>query len=210
VLKTDYKRLSDALERGIHALHSSVRAAGGPPSPPPAADTSAPPAPPAPTAPRTFAAAAAAAPSSEPKRPRLDAVPPAAPPPTAPAAAAAAAASGSSADSSPATSAPTSAFAVIDEVSANSPAESAGLQVGDMLLALAGVHASLSAASSAGGNGAAAAAAAMGALGPAVSSAEGRPVGVTVLRRGERVTLQLTPRRWEGRGLLGCHLRPLS
>jgi 26S proteasome non-ATPase regulatory subunit 9 len=202
VLKTDYKRLSDALEHGIHALHSAARAAGPSPVAAPLPGTT------SVAAPRTFAAAAAAAPSSEPKRPRLDAAvtPPAAP-------AASTGASESSADSSPAvtaaaSSAASSAFAVIDEVSANSPAESAGLQVGDMLLALAGVHASLSAPS--GASGTSAAAAALGALGPAVSSAEGRPVGVTVLRRGERVTLQLTPRRWEGRGLLGCHLRPLS
>jgi len=38
---------------------------------------------------------------------------------------------------------------------------------------------------------------------------EGQLVPVTFLRQGRRVELQLVPRRWEGRGLLGCHLRTL-
>lgn len=38
---------------------------------------------------------------------------------------------------------------------------------------------------------------------------EGQAVQVVFLRAGQAVQLQLVPRRWEGRGLLGCHLRPL-
>ena len=38
---------------------------------------------------------------------------------------------------------------------------------------------------------------------------EGRPVEATVLRHGQPLSLSLTPQRWSGRGLLGCHLRPL-
>jgi 26S proteasome non-ATPase regulatory subunit 9 len=38
---------------------------------------------------------------------------------------------------------------------------------------------------------------------------EGRPVSTAWLRAGQQLELQLTPQRWDGRGLLGCHLRPL-
>ena len=48
VLKTDYTRVSDALERSLHALHAAARASGG------AAPSASPP------------------PTTEPKRPRLD------------------------------------------------------------------------------------------------------------------------------------------
>jgi hypothetical protein len=39
---------------------------------------------------------------------------------------------------------------------------------------------------------------------------EGTSVEVIFLRHGAPVTIALTPRRWAGRGLLGCHLRPLG
>ena len=159
VLKTDYARVSDALERSLHALHAAARASGGAPT--------------------------AAGAVSEPKRPRLDAADAAVPMETGEAAQAAAT--------------PLAAFAVIDEVSADSPAAAAGIAVGDRLIALGDVRC-----------GSGGAAAALAALGPQVAAAEGRALAVEVLRRGERVTLSLTPRRWDGRGLLGCHLRPLS
>lgn len=38
---------------------------------------------------------------------------------------------------------------------------------------------------------------------------EDQPVQTVFLRAGQQVQLELVPRRWEGRGLLGCHLRPL-
>jgi 26S proteasome non-ATPase regulatory subunit 9 len=37
---------------------------------------------------------------------------------------------------------------------------------------------------------------------------EGSAVLVRVLRRGDCADVQVTPRRWGGRGLLGCHMRP--
>ena len=43
----------------------------------------------------------------------------------------------------------------------------------------------------------------------AIGENENRVVDVVVLRQGQHLTLSLTPRKWEGRGLLGCHLRPL-
>jgi 26S proteasome non-ATPase regulatory subunit 9 len=73
------------------------------------------------------------------------------------------------------------------------------LAIGDALLCLGDVRC-----------GSGGAAAALAALGPQVAASEGRALAVQVLRRGERVALTLTPRRWAGRGLLGCHLRPLS
>ena len=41
-----------------------------------------------------------------------------------------------------------------------------------------------------------------------LSEREGAAVRVWVLRRGGRVEVAVTPRRWDGRGLLGCHMRP--
>lgn len=38
---------------------------------------------------------------------------------------------------------------------------------------------------------------------------ENQAVQTIFLRAGQQVQLELVPRRWEGRGLLGCHLRPL-
>jgi 26S proteasome non-ATPase regulatory subunit 9 len=38
---------------------------------------------------------------------------------------------------------------------------------------------------------------------------EDKEVAVVFLRAGQAVQMQLTPRKWAGRGLLGCHLRPL-
>jgi len=134
------------------------------------------------------AGGAAASPSaSEPKRPRLDAD------------SSGPAAMDTSEGSEPPLAPPLVAFALIDEVSADSPASEAGLCVGDALLSLGDVRCASGGAS-----------AALAALGPQVAAAEGRALAVAVLRRGERVALTLTPRRWAGRGLLGCHLRPLS
>ena len=38
---------------------------------------------------------------------------------------------------------------------------------------------------------------------------QGQPVPVLILRHGQLSTVQVTPQPWSGRGLLGCHLRPL-
>jgi len=83
----------------------------------------------------------------------------------------------------------------VDEVSPASPAAAAGVLVGDSLLQLGRVTCTGDTQ------------AALAALGPAVAAAEGSSVELSVLRRGEEVRLGLTPQRWAGRGLLGCHLR---
>ncbi|KAI8933547.1 hypothetical protein NX059_009283 [Plenodomus lindquistii] len=93
-------------------------------------------------------------------------------------------------------------FAKVNSVVADSPAEAAGLKVGDTITKFGWVdwtnHERLSR------------------VAEAVSQNEGMPLTVKVLRPNasggpaETVQMQLTPRRnWGGRGLLGCHLLPL-
>ena len=42
-----------------------------------------------------------------------------------------------------------------------------------------------------------------------LAASEGQAVPTALLRNGMPVLLILTPQRWAGRGLLGCHLQPL-
>ena len=89
-------------------------------------------------------------------------------------------------------------FAVIDELSADSPAEVAGLQLWDQLCSFAGVTVHTP------GDGGT-----LQAVAAALAANEGRAVRAAVLRQGAPLQLLLTPQQWGGRGLLGCHLRPL-
>jgi len=93
-------------------------------------------------------------------------------------------------------------FAKVNSVVPNSPAEAAGLQVGDTITKFGWVdwtnHHRLSR------------------VAEVVSQNEGIPLAVKVLRpnasggAAETMQMQLTPRcNWGGRGLLGCHLLPL-
>ncbi|KAF2206103.1 26S proteasome non-ATPase regulatory subunit 9 [Delitschia confertaspora ATCC 74209] len=93
-------------------------------------------------------------------------------------------------------------FAKVNSVVPGSPAETAGLKVGDNITKFGWVdwtnHDKLSR------------------VAEAVSQNEGLPITVKALRPSvsggpsEPVQMQLTPRRnWGGRGLLGCHLLPL-
>lgn len=74
----------------------------------------------------------------------------------------------------------------------------AGARQGDQLCVAGGVSLS-----PAGGD-------ALQRMAAALRAREGAAVPLVLLRRGERVELQLTPRRWEGEGLLGARLRPLG
>lgn len=87
------------------------------------------------------------------------------------------------------------AFAVLDAVAENSPAFAGGLSDGDLVVRFGAVSAEAGA----------------DAISRVASSEvrSGVPVAVVVLRRGVTVALQVTPRPWAGRGLLGCHMRPL-
>ncbi|EDU47641.1 DegQ, Trypsin-like serine protease, typically periplasmic, containing PDZ domain protein [Pyrenophora tritici-repentis] len=93
-------------------------------------------------------------------------------------------------------------FAKVNSVVAGSPAETAGLKMGDTITKFGWVdwtnHERLSR------------------VAEAVSQNEGIPITVKALRPNasggpaESVQMQLTPRRnWGGRGLLGCHLLPM-
>jgi 26S proteasome non-ATPase regulatory subunit 9 len=102
------------------------------------------------------------------------------------------------------------AFALIDEVAAGGPAALAGLCVGDALLAFGPVTASTSEPLSAVAREVGAAEAAAGEVCVTVR----RKRATTATAAGgigdEVVVLALHPRRWDGRGLLGCHLAPVS
>ncbi|GIL65812.1 hypothetical protein Vafri_19438 [Volvox africanus] len=95
-------------------------------------------------------------------------------------------------------------FALVDEVSGGSPAEAAGLQVGDLLCSFGDV----SVAASSGGLGQASSGF-LQQVAAVLGASEGRPIAAQVLRQGTPLKISLTPARWSGRGLLGCHLRPL-
>ena len=71
-----------------------------------------------------------------------------------------------------------------------SPADAAGLKVGDQIVSFGGETSTLMN------------------LSGIVSQNENRSVPVTVVRSAARVELSLTPRLWSGRGLLGCYLVP--
>jgi 26S proteasome non-ATPase regulatory subunit 9 len=87
-------------------------------------------------------------------------------------------------------------FARVNTVVANSPADTAGMKAGDRVTRFGYVdwtnHERL------------------GKVAQAVQNNENQTILVKVLREGQMVRLELTPRRdWGGRGLLGCHLVPV-
>ncbi|KAI9189108.1 putative 26S proteasome regulatory subunit [Blastocladiella emersonii ATCC 22665] len=95
-----------------------------------------------------------------------------------------------------ASSRPTRPFARVNAVSPDSPASAAGLKRGDHILGFGSLdatnHDSLKA------------------LLPLVAAHENRALAIIVQRESETLTLSLTPRKWGGRGLLGCHIVPSS
>ncbi|XP_016009309.1 26S proteasome non-ATPase regulatory subunit 9 isoform X2 [Rousettus aegyptiacus] len=91
---------------------------------------------------------------------------------------------------------PPQAFARVNSISPGSPASIAGLQVDDEIVEFGSVNThnfqSLQN------------------IGSVVQHSEGKPLNVTVNRRGEKHQLRLVPTRWAGRGLLGCNIVPLQ
>ena len=98
-------------------------------------------------------------------------------------------------------------FAEIDEIQTESPAARAGLRLRDQMIRFGHITGQTPAP--------------MQAIASLLASSEGKKIETVVLRRegGEDggvgaaagaslVTLRLTPQKWEGRGLLGCHLQP--
>ncbi|XP_062943016.1 26S proteasome non-ATPase regulatory subunit 9 isoform X1 [Cynocephalus volans] len=91
---------------------------------------------------------------------------------------------------------PLQAFAKVNSISPGSPASIAGLQVDDEIVEFGSVNThnfqSLQN------------------IGGVVQHSEGKPLNVTVIRRGEKYQLRLVPTRWAGKGLLGCNIIPLQ
>ncbi|GAA5842626.1 hypothetical protein JCM11251_007745 [Rhodosporidiobolus azoricus] len=88
------------------------------------------------------------------------------------------------------------AWARVDAVAPGSPADSAGLKRDDLLLSLSSVTASNH------DN--------LRAVAALVARSEGVELEVLVKREEEKIELKLTPSKWSGRGLLGCHIVPYS
>lgn len=96
------------------------------------------------------------------------------------------------------------AFALLDELTPGSPAAEAGLHVGDRVVSFGAVSLRAFATPQL----------AMAALPGLLREHCGQRVDVVVVRGEGRerrvVTLALTPRQWNGPGLLGCHVVPVD
>lgn len=90
----------------------------------------------------------------------------------------------------------TNPFAIIDEILSGSPAQRSGLKNGDKLLAFGPVTSRT--------------VDALSAIPNIVRTNVGKGISLVVNREGEIVTMDLIPQVWSGRGLLGCHLTPVS
>lgn len=89
---------------------------------------------------------------------------------------------------------PLDAFYLCDNVAENSPANSAGLRIGDKILQFGSVLKRNTLKENLGK-----------ATQECVGHSENEPIKVVVYRNGEgMLNLTLTPRKWSGRGLLGC------
>ncbi|DAA20612.1 26S proteasome non-ATPase regulatory subunit 9 [Bos indicus] len=91
---------------------------------------------------------------------------------------------------------PAQAFAKVNSISPGSPASIAGLQVDDEILEFGSVNTQNFQS--------------LQNIGSVVQHSEGKPLNVTVMRRGEKHQLRLVPTRWAGKGLLGCNIIPLQ
>ncbi|KAJ9480305.1 putative 26S proteasome regulatory subunit p27 [Pseudozyma hubeiensis] len=86
------------------------------------------------------------------------------------------------------------AFAKVNSVAENSPAQTAGLSPGDEIVKFGSITAEKG----------------LTALAAPGVVVDGTSIQIQVRRSGDAISLTLTPRAgWGGRGLLGCHLLPL-
>ncbi|XP_048323584.1 uncharacterized protein LOC107426821 [Ziziphus jujuba] len=85
-------------------------------------------------------------------------------------------------------------FAMVDEIADASPAAEDGLQLGDQIVKFGNVEA--------GDN-------LLQRLALEAQTNQGSEIPVAVMRQGAFVNIKVTPRTWQGRGLLGCHFRIL-
>lgn len=89
------------------------------------------------------------------------------------------------------------AIAIIDEILDGSPASTAGMMDGDELLKFGAVVT---------GN----TPDALNAIPSVVRDNVNQRINITVRRKGALVAVMLVPKTWSGRGLLGCHLTPIT
>lgn len=87
-------------------------------------------------------------------------------------------------------------LATIDEVLPDSPAHTAGLMDGDILLAFGSVTAE--------------AENPFAAIPSIVRNYVDRELSIRIARHSDLLDLIIVPRIWGGRGLLGCHLSPIK
>ncbi|XP_056166401.1 uncharacterized protein LOC115679552 isoform X1 [Syzygium oleosum] len=85
-------------------------------------------------------------------------------------------------------------FAVVDEIADGSPAAEDGLQLGDQIVKFGNVES--------GDN-------LLQRLSSEAQASQGHALTLVAMRQGELINLTVTPRTWQGRGLLGCHFRIL-
>eukprot|EP01024_Parvocaulis_polyphysoides_P067965 TRINITY_DN8214_c1_g1_i2.p1 TRINITY_DN8214_c1_g1~~TRINITY_DN8214_c1_g1_i2.p1 ORF type:complete len:203 (-),score=30.62 TRINITY_DN8214_c1_g1_i2:47-655(-) len=85
-------------------------------------------------------------------------------------------------------------FAKVDEVAENSPASQAGVRVGDELCVFGSVTYSSSNH--------------MALVAKELQDNEDKVVTAIFLRNGKVIQVGVTPRKWSGRGLFGCHIVP--
>ncbi|MCD7451255.1 hypothetical protein HAX54_010469 [Datura stramonium] len=85
-------------------------------------------------------------------------------------------------------------FAVIDEITEASPAAEDGLQLGDQVVRFGNVQSGENL---------------LQRLAAEAQSNQGCAVSMAVIRQGAMTNVQVTPRVWQGRGLLGCNFRIL-
>ncbi|KFO10774.1 26S proteasome non-ATPase regulatory subunit 9, partial [Balearica regulorum gibbericeps] len=88
------------------------------------------------------------------------------------------------------------AFAKVNAVTPGSPASLSGLQVDDEIVEFGSVNVNNFQN--------------LQNIAMVVQHSEGRPLSVTVIRSGRKVHVGLTPKRWAGKGLLGCNIIPLQ
>ncbi|XP_075882003.1 26S proteasome non-ATPase regulatory subunit 9 [Nelusetta ayraudi] len=91
---------------------------------------------------------------------------------------------------------PPSPFARVDAVTQGSPACGAGLRVGDEVVEFGSVNA---------GN-----FQNLQNIASVVQHSEGKPLHIVIMRAGQMTHISLTPKRWSGRGLLGCNIVPIQ
>lgn len=87
-------------------------------------------------------------------------------------------------------------IAKLDEVLAGSPAAEGGVQENDLLLSFGPVNASSGSSP-------------LNGIPDVVRQNVNQPINLVVKRGTDVVSLQIVPKTWSGRGLLGCHLTPI-